>query len=153
MDRMNPIHRLLADHGLRATRQRTAIFRTLCATDTHPSADELFERVKPVCPGMSRATVYNNLEALADAGLVRVLPPPIGKGASRFDATTDQHIHVRDEATGQVADVPDDLSDKVLTSLPADLVREIEQRMAFRCDRIHIELQGRFERTGRAVMN
>ena len=44
-------------------------------TQSHPTAQELFERLRPAFPSMSFATVYNTLDALARAGLARHAAP------------------------------------------------------------------------------
>ena len=150
MDPDNPTHVLFAERGLRATRQRTAIYEALMATKRHPTAEELFDSVQRTCPGMSRATVYNNIDALADAGLIQVLPPEGHNGPARYDATTDQHIHLRDAKTGRVADAPEVLSASLVDSLPKDVIAQIETAMGFKCDRIRIELVGSYEEAAMA---
>src|ERR1041385_6330997 len=55
--------------GLKLTPQRLAIVRELATDESHPTAQELFERLRPALPTMSFATVYNTLDALATAGL------------------------------------------------------------------------------------
>lgn len=145
MDLENPTHVLFAEKGLRATRQRTAIYEALLATKKHPTAEELFESVQRTCPGMSRATVYNNIDALAEAALIQVLPPEGHNGPARYDATVDQHIHVRDAKTGRVADAPETLSASLVDSLPKEVIAQIEEAMGFKCDRIRVELVGSYE--------
>src|SRR5579862_1006070 len=69
--------------GLKLTPQRMAIVRELAADPTHPTAQELFERLRPSLPTMSFATVYNTLDALAEAGLCASLS--LAPGPARFD--------------------------------------------------------------------
>ncbi len=138
MNPRNPTHRLFAGHGLRVTRQRAALYETLCATDRHPT-DELFASVQ-----VSRATVYNNIDVLADAGLIQVLPPQGHNGPARYDATTDPHLHLRDRATGQVVDAPGALSKAFVDALPAEVLGRIEREAGFKIDRVRVELVGRF---------
>jgi Fur family transcriptional regulator, peroxide stress response regulator len=61
----------LADSGLRSTPQRYALMAFLTGQATHPTAAEIFEAVNRIDPRSSRATVYNNLRDLVQAGLVR----------------------------------------------------------------------------------
>ena len=132
----------LAEHGLRSTRPRRAIYRSLRATDTHPSADELFRRVRPQIPGLSLATVYNTLEALCRAGLAVKLP---GHGSSaRYDATVRNHLHTRCERTGAMDDVPPDLSDQLIEHLPQDVLDQIEARLGFSIRQVQIQLVGQY---------
>lgn len=90
--------------GLKLTPQRIAIVRELADDGSHPTAQELFERLQRDMPTMSFATVYNTLDALAGAGLcvARSLSP----GATRFDPNGVPHHHAVCDRCGRVADVP-----------------------------------------------
>ena len=59
--------------GLRQTEQRKAVFEALMSNADHPSAVDVFIRVKNRMPTISLATVYNCLETLTDNGLVRAV--------------------------------------------------------------------------------
>ena len=54
----------LRDAGLKATPQRIAILRALDGDETHPTAQELHDRLREEFPTLSVATVYNTLSAL-----------------------------------------------------------------------------------------
>lgn len=89
------------------TRQRRAILEALAATRSHPTALELYELVRARLPGVNPATVYRNLEVLAESGLVRRLDVP---GAPRrFDGTVEDHWHVRCLRCGRLGDVEADV--------------------------------------------
>lgn len=89
--------------GLKLTPQRMAIVRELAADPSHPTAQELFERLRPSLPTMSFATVYNTLDALAREGLCAALS--LSPGASRFDANMEAHNHAVCDRCGLVRDV------------------------------------------------
>jgi Fur family peroxide stress response transcriptional regulator len=89
--------------GLKMTPQRIAIVRLFADDHSHPTAQALFERLRPAFPSMSFATVYNTLDALAIAGLSNTLR--LGS-AARFDPNTAPHHHAVCEACGAVCDVP-----------------------------------------------
>ncbi len=143
------IARLFGRHGLRCTRQRRAIYMALAGTKTHPTADELYRRVQEQIDGLSLATVYNSLEAFCDAGLAMKLPANgsarRGGGSARYDATVDEHLHVRCMQSGRVADVPDELGRRLLQHIPGEVVEELGRALGFRVDHLNIELIGRFE--------
>ena len=61
----------LADSGLRATPQRELVYQLLLAERNHPTAEEVFQRIKASSPHISLATIYNCLEALVGCGLVK----------------------------------------------------------------------------------
>lgn len=90
-------------NGFRWTRQRREVYQMLLRERDHPTASELFIRAKAHMPGISLATVYNCLETLAQAGLVRQVN--IERGPSRFCPNLREHAHFYDENTGQVLDV------------------------------------------------
>jgi Fur family peroxide stress response transcriptional regulator len=89
--------------GLKMTPQRIAIVRLFAGDESHPTAQDLFERLRPDFPSMSFATVYNTLDALAAAGLSGTLR--LGN-AARFDPNTSPHHHAVCDRCGAVADVP-----------------------------------------------
>ncbi len=94
---------ILRDRGLRITPQRIALVEAFASDPSHPTAQDLFERLRPTFPSMSFATVYNTLDALAQAGLSSTLR--LG-GAARFDPNTAAHHHAVCDACGGVSDVP-----------------------------------------------
>jgi Fe2+ or Zn2+ uptake regulation protein len=89
--------------GLKMTPQRIAIVRLFAEDESHPTAQALFERLRPTFPSMSFATVYNTLDALAEAGLSNTLR--MGS-AARFDPNTTPHHHTLCEICGAIRDVP-----------------------------------------------
>ena len=90
--------------GLKLTPQRMAIVRELAADETHPTAQEIFERLQPGLPTMSFATVYNTLGALSSAGLCAAMS--LSPGSGRFDPNMTPHHHVVCDVCGAVRDVP-----------------------------------------------
>ena len=77
---------------VRMTHQREIILDELKRTRTHPTADELYTRVKKRLPRISLATVYRNLETLSSAGLVSKLE--ITGRQKRFDWNQQPHDHI-----------------------------------------------------------
>jgi Fur family ferric uptake transcriptional regulator len=89
---------------LKMTAQRRVILEELRIERTHPSADELYLRVRRRLPDISMATVYRNLEILSEYGLIRRLWE--GSGPRRYDGVTDEHYHVTCDRCGLIGDVP-----------------------------------------------
>jgi Fur family peroxide stress response transcriptional regulator len=108
----------LADSGLRNTPQREVVYHALLQKRDHPTADEVFARVRPELPGISLATVYNCLETLVQCELVRAVN--FERGPTRFCPNLRPHAHFHDNATGATYDVdlPSDLLDRVKSILP-----------------------------------
>jgi len=90
--------------GLKLTPQRLAIVRELAVDESHPTAQELFERLLPSMPTMSFATVYNTLDALSSAGLCAALA--LSPGSGRFDPNMEPHHHLVCDRCGSVRDLP-----------------------------------------------
>jgi Fur family transcriptional regulator, peroxide stress response regulator len=97
------IKRSLERCGLRCTPQRHAVMVFLAEHMGHPTAAEIFEAVNRVDPRSSRATTYNNLKDLVQAGLVREVAAE-GR-AARFDATGVRHHHFICDRCGTVEDM------------------------------------------------
>lgn len=137
---------LFASHGLRCTRQRVAIYDALAASREHPTADELYRQVVERCQncGVSLATVYNTLEAFCRAGLAHKLAGAGENGSARYDAVRGNHLHMRCEETGTVADVPDDLGQQILHHIPPRVLAELESKLGFKVSQVQIELIGRY---------
>src|SRR5438128_1888316 len=103
VDRSAEMARGVRAAGLKLTPQRLAIVRELASDPTHPTAQELYERLKVDLPMMSFATVYNTLDALATAGLCSSMS--LAPGAARFDPNMEAHHHAICDRCGQVRDV------------------------------------------------
>ena len=101
--------KMLADlkrAGLKLTPQRIAIVRELADDLSHPTAQALFERLRPAYPTMSFATVYSTLDVLVDHGLAGSLNADEGSRAVRFDPNVEPHHHAICDACGTVIDIP-----------------------------------------------
>ncbi len=108
----------LRQKKLKLTPQRLAILRLFCADESHPTAQDLYARLRTTFPTMSFATVYNTLDALALAGLSSTLNLGGESRASRFDPNTDPHHHAVCDACGSITDIP------VATPAPAASSRD-----------------------------
>lgn len=129
---------LFALHQLRCTRQREALFETLRAAKCHPTADELYRMLpQDGSRGMSRATVYNTLDTLCEAGLVRRMATT--SGICRFDADTTDHLHVR-VGEKEIRDVPPALGKHLVAGIPQEALRAIESHMGVKIESINIQL-------------
>jgi Fur family peroxide stress response transcriptional regulator len=103
----------LANSGLRSTPQREVVYNVLLAKRDHPTADEVFARVKSELPTISLATVYNCLEALVQCDLVRAVN--FERGPTRYCPNLRPHAHFHDEKTGETYDI--DLPPEILAQV------------------------------------
>ena len=79
------------EHGLKITPQRCAIFSELIRDKSHPTAEQVFKRVKNKLPNVSFDTVNRTLLSLADIGLLEIVASR--DKAKRFDPNTGTHNH------------------------------------------------------------
>lgn len=91
------------DRGLRCTPQRYGVLDYLRHHPVHPTADEIYRAVNRFDPRASRATVYNNLRSLIEAGLVRELA--LDGKAARFEAVVERHHHFVCDGCRRVEDI------------------------------------------------
>jgi Fur family transcriptional regulator, peroxide stress response regulator len=89
---LDQIRKHFRKRGLKFTNQRYAIYRALAASDRHPSAEDLFAKVKRTFPALSMNTVYNTLEALQDVGVASEIS--LWHDRARFDANQSPHHHL-----------------------------------------------------------
>jgi Fe2+ or Zn2+ uptake regulation protein len=89
---------------MRMTRQRKVILEELRRINNHPSADELYERVRERLPRISLGTVYRNLEILTELGEIQTLE--LSGSIRRFDGIPTKHYHIRCIQCGRVDDAP-----------------------------------------------
>jgi Fe2+ or Zn2+ uptake regulation protein len=95
---------LHTEKSLRMTRQRKVILEELRKENNHPSADELYERVRVYLPRISLGTVYRNLEVLHELGKIQKLN--LSGSIKRFDGIVNKHYHIRCLECGRVDDAP-----------------------------------------------
>ena len=98
---------------VRPTPQREVVLKVILEKRDHPTADEIFARVKSQMPTISLATVYNCLETLVQCGLVRQVN--LERAPTRYCPNLHEHAHFHDETTGRIHDV--DLPAEVMARL------------------------------------
>jgi Fe2+ or Zn2+ uptake regulation protein len=128
------IKQSLEGGGLRCTPQRYAVMAFLVKHPSHPTAAEIFEAVNRLDPRCSRATTYNNLRDLVQAGLVREVA--VEGRAARFDAKGMRHHHFVCDRCGVVEDLDwYDVPRPALTSLGRRILRESELMFRGLCEK------------------
>jgi len=89
--------------GLIPTIQRMAVLECLERTKKHPTADQVLVDIRKKFPSVSRATVYNTLEALTRAGII--LRITVDPAVARYDADIGPHAHFRCRICKTVYDI------------------------------------------------
>ena len=85
----------------RFSHQRERIYEAVRTSMEHPSAQMVYDALRPEMPRLSLGTVYRNLHQMAQEGRLRELEGPV----ARFDAVLPSHTHIRCVRCGQVADL------------------------------------------------
>jgi Fe2+ or Zn2+ uptake regulation protein len=120
--------------GLKLTPQRIAIVHELADDLTHPTAQALFDRLRPTFPTMSFATVYNTLDALTRCGLVQTLGSLSPGGPVRFDPNTELHHHAVCDVCGTIHDIPVERVDIAALRMPPSIIgfRVLREQRTYR---------------------
>jgi len=118
--------------GLKVTPQRLEIFRELASTEEHPTAEEIFSRVKLRMPTVSLDTVYRTLATLQEYGMVTRVEVLDDRG--RYDANLVLHHHFVCVECRKVQDLYWPALDRIQPPAAAKSLGEIHQ--------VHAELRG-----------
>jgi Fur family peroxide stress response transcriptional regulator len=90
-------------YGVKATHQRSEIYRELAGTKEHPDAETIYTRVRKRIPAISLDTVYRTLRLLKKKGVISRVGS-LGE-RTRFDADTDRHHHFVCTECGFIGDI------------------------------------------------
>ncbi len=84
------------------SRQRETILEVLRSTDTHPTANWIYTKVRERIPNISLGTVYRNLSELAKTG--DILSIDVGDGFEHYDSDISPHAHLHCRCCGSITD-------------------------------------------------
>ena len=91
------------ERNIRYSKKREAILNAIRGTHCHPSAEWVYQTLKPTHPDLSLGTVYRNLVFFQQNGDVQSIG--VVKGQERFDAVTTPHSHFICTRCGSVIDL------------------------------------------------
>ena len=116
----------------RKSKQKKAIIRLLKETDSHPTAEWIYDQVRREIPNISLGTVYRNLKSMKHEGEIAELA--LAGAVSRFDGNTQNHYHFRCEQCGRIFNVEE----------PVDRAMDdrIAQKMGFKVSQHCLEFHG-----------
>ena len=100
---MDDQSRLLRQHNLKVTPQRTAILKHLLHSHAHPTAEMIFNDIVIEYPSMSLATVYKTLDTLTNERIITEFN--IGEDSNRYDSNRTPHAHFRCTCCSTVIDI------------------------------------------------
>lgn len=91
---------------MRNTIQKKIILNTVQNMHNHPTAEDIYEKIGAENPNISKATVYRNLNLMAEQGLIKRVK--LSEGPDRYDFNTSKHYHIRCKRCGKTVDAPMD---------------------------------------------
>ncbi|BAU44248.1 MULTISPECIES: Fur family transcriptional regulator [Cyanophyceae] len=117
--------------GMRLSKQRRFILELLWQQQEHLSAREIYDRLNQQGKDIGHTSVYQNLEALSEQGIIECVERSDGR---LYGNISDPHSHVNCLDTNQILDVHVDL--------PSDLIEQIEQQTGVKITGYSIDFFG-----------
>jgi len=96
------LSRELKNRNIRISHQRLKVLEYLMINRSHPNVDQIYNDLQKEVPTLSKTTVYNTLNTLIDAGIVRVIN--IEDNETRYDIISENHGHFKCESCGNIYD-------------------------------------------------
>jgi Fur family ferric uptake transcriptional regulator len=117
--------------GMRLSRQRRFILELLWTEQEHLSAREIYDRLNRGGKEIGHTSVYQNLEALSNQGIIECIERSDGR---LYGNISDAHSHVNCIDTNQLLDVQ--------IELPEELIRQVEAQTGVRIVEYQINFFG-----------
>ena len=99
---MKDLKNFLEESKLKVTPQRLAILKEL-ELKGHASIEEIYEKIKDSFPSISLATIYKNINALKNEGIICEV---CLHQKPKFELKKEPHAHFICKKCGKVEDVP-----------------------------------------------
>jgi Fur family peroxide stress response transcriptional regulator len=87
---------------IRLSHQRLKVLEYLVKNRNHPTVEQIYNTLQSEVPTLSETTIYNTLDALINARMVRVIT--IEDNETRYDIATETHGHFKCESCGTIYD-------------------------------------------------
>lgn len=116
----------------RRTRQRQLVLEIVQASDDHPTAAQIYQRVRRRYPGIAYATIYNALRWWVEQGELREFT--FGDAAARYDRNRDRHDHAICTRCGALLDVE--------VHLPKKILDQVRRRTGLKIASHHVQFLG-----------
>ncbi len=117
--------------GMRLSRQRRFILELLWQAHEHLSAREIYDRLNQQGKAIGHTSVYQNLEALSDRGIIECVERSEGR---LYGNISDSHSHIHCRDTDRIVDV--------YVELPKDLIEKLEQQTGVKITDYRIDFYG-----------
>lgn len=117
--------------GMRLSRQRRYILELLWQIQEHLSAREIYDRLNRLGREIGHTSVYQNLEALSEQGIIECVERSDGRLYGHFSSS---HSHINCIDTKQIIDIK--------IELPADLIAQVEAETGVKISDYRIDFFG-----------
>jgi Fur family peroxide stress response transcriptional regulator len=118
----------LRKSGCKVTPQRLAVCEIILSSKEHPTADQIYEKIKKKHPTISLATIYQTLHLLSQIGLLQELG--FSDCISRYDPDTSPHINIVCKKCGKILDYKSESVKKLWSQIIKELrFKPIGQRI------------------------
>lgn len=117
----------------RHSKKREAILSAIRGTKCHPSAEWVYQTLKPTHPDLSLGTVYRNLIFFQERGDIQSVG--VVKGQERFDSVTIPHSHFVCNCCGAVIDL-----DQI--KLDGNMIRNVSEQYGLTVERHELTFYG-----------
>ena len=114
------------------TKQRATILEVIREEKCHYTAEQIFTKAKEKMPGISRATVYNNLHALERDRLIRRITAE--DASDRYDSSFIPHGHLYCSECGEITDFDIPSFTKTLERLAGGEIDSYELKVRYICE-------------------
>lgn len=112
----------LKNKNIRLSHQRLKVLEYLTQNYNHPTADQIYNGLHDEVPTLSKTTVYNTLNSLAEAGLVRVIN--IEDNETRYDVVTHNHGHFKCQQCKKIYDFQINIDSAEVSGLDDFVINE-----------------------------
>ena len=106
------------------SRQREIIFSALKENVVHPTAEYLYSVLKEKDPNISLATLYRNLNQMAEKGLIKKIDGL--ESASHYDHNIHEHYHFICKKCKKVFDISSNVAPEIVVKTKAETGFEID---------------------------
>lgn len=117
---------------VRRTKQRQLVLEVVQTSDDHPTAAQVYQRVRRRYPGIAYATIYNALRWWVERGELREFT--FGDAAARYDRNRARHDHAICTCCGRLIDVE--------VRLPRRILDDVRRRTGVQVATHHVQFVG-----------
>ena len=115
------------------SRKRDAILNCISRTKCHPSAEWVYQQLKPEIPDLSLGTVYRNIAMFKEEGTIQSIG--VVNGLERYDYNTVPHTHFICTECSSVLDLEG-------IELPTSIVQDAEATVGGAVVNYHLQFSG-----------